>query len=307
MSVPAHHHAEFLQRMGHTIREVSGLYWYNTHRGVYSSFPYHRDVLTADVDVSAVLARDGLVARFGCPVEEGVSSFRIVCSDTNYDFPALRSRTRTQVRRGLEACRVEQIDFEQLRKHAISLNADTLVRQGRKVPADLEAYWTRYYEHAAKTPGAETWAAFVGDQMAAYLISFTIDDVANMLILRSSLQFLDAFPNNALVYQFLHHRLRRGDISSVCYGYESIQSNLESLDQFKTGMGFQKVPVGQRVEFASWLRPLVNRYTTPLATRLMNALGKGEQKAKLLGILEWYRQQPVLKTSGKLSRAQRAA
>lgn len=158
-------------------------------------------------------------------------------------------------------------------------------------------------EHRAQKHGRRLLATKWPDP-----ISFTIDDVANMLILRSSLQFLDVFPNNALVYQFLHHRLRCGDISSVCYGYESIQSNLESLDQFKTGMGFQKVPVGQRVELASWLRPLVNRYTTPLATRLVNALGKGEQQAKkLLGILEWYRQQPDLKTFGKSSPAQRAA
>ncbi len=303
MSVSPKHHAEFLQRMGHTVREANGLFWFNTHRGVYSSFPYHRNVDANDVDLSAVLGSDGWVARFGCPVEQGVASFRIICDAKDYDFPALRSRTRTQVRRGLEACRVEQVDFELLRKHAISLNADTLIRQGRKVPADLEAYWTRYYEHAARTEGAEAWAAFVGDQLAAYLISFTIDDVANMLILRSSLQFLESFPNNALVYRFLHKRLRDGDIQQVCYGYESIQSDLESLDQFKTGMGFQKIPVGQRVELASWLQPFVNRFTTSVAQRILKTVAKSENGAKLKGILNWYRDQPPLNREIRIARA----
>lgn len=303
MSVSPQHYAEFLQRMGHTVRESNGLCWTNTHRGVYSSFPYHRDIDARTVDLSSVLGRDGLVARFGCPVEQGTESFRIICDDPNYDFPILRSRTRTQVRRGLEACRVERVDFELLKKLAIPLNADTLIRQGRKVPSDLAEYWTRYYTNAATTDGAETWAAFVGDQLAAYLISFTIEDVANMLILRSSLQFLDSFPNNALVYRFLHERMRSGEVRQVCYGYESIQADLESLDQFKTGMGFRKIPVGQRIELAGWLKPLVNRFTAPMAQKILRKLSNGENSAKLQGILKWYQQQPVLGDETKIARA----
>jgi hypothetical protein len=303
MPVSTQHFADFLLRMGHTIREANGLFWFNTHRGVYSSVPYHCDVDATEVDASAILRRDGLVARFGCPVDQGVESFRIICDDPDYDFPILRSRTRTQVRRGLEACRVEQVDFELLRKHAIPLNADTLIRQGRKVPSNLESYWTRYYENAARTEGAETWAAFVGDQLAAYLISFTMEDVASMLILRSSLKFLDTFPNNALVFQYLHHKMRSGEIRQVCYGYESIQADLESLDQFKTGMGFRKVPAGQRIALAGWLKPLINQYTMPMAERMLKLAGKGENLAKLQGILKWYREQPALRSQREAIRA----
>ncbi len=303
MSVSVLHHVDFLQRMGHAVREVSGIYWFNPNRGVYCSFPYHRDIDADTVDIATVLGTDGLVARFGCPLEQGVNSFRIVCSDPDYDFQSLRSRTRTQVRRGLEACRVERVDFELLAKHAISLNADTLIRQGRRVPSDLAAYWARYYHHAAATEGAEAWAAFVGDELAAYLISFTVEDVANLLIVRSSLKFLDCFPNNALIYQFLHERLRAGDIRAVSYGYESIQSGLGSLDQFKTGMGFEKVPVGQRIEVASWLHPVFNRYTATVAERLLKYLGHSESVAKLQGILHWYREQPPLTSHSQAARA----
>lgn len=303
MSVSPHHHAEFLQRMGHTVREVSGMFWFNTARGIYTSFPYHQDIDAADVDFSGVLQRDGLVARFGCPLEQGVESFRIVCDRKDYGFHSLRSRTRTQVRRGLESCQVEQIEFETLRQLAVPLNADTLLRQGRQVPSNLASYWTRYYQHAATTTGAEAWAAFVGDELAAYLISFTIEDTANLLIVRSSLKCLDFFPNNALIYQFLHDRLRSGDIRQVSYGYESVQSDLGSLDQFKTGMGFEKKPVGQRIELTSWLKPFVNRYTTPVARRILGALSHGENSAKLQGMLQWYQQQPGLPTSVRTSRA----
>jgi len=303
MAVDPQHFAQFLERTGHTIRQANGLYWCNTQRGIYSSFPFHRDVDANELNLAEILKRDGLVARFGCPAEQGIESFRIICDDPDYDFPLLRSRTRTQVRRGLDACRVEQIDFSLLQKHAISLNADTLKRQGRKIPSNLESYWKQYYQEAARTEGAETWAAFVGDSLAAYLISFTIEDVANLLIVRSSLQYLDAFPNNALLYQYIHHRIRSGDVKQISYGYESIQSGLGSLDQFKTGMGFRKAPVGQRLELAGWVRPLMNRVTMPLAARVLQRFGESETIAKLDGILRWYQQQPVLKAHLPQSRA----
>ena len=117
------HFAQLLERIGHTVREANGPYSCNSQRGVYSSFPYHRNIDATKLDLENVLKRDGLVARFGCPVEHGIESFRVICDDPNYDFPLLRSRTRTQVRRGLDACRVEQVDFSLLQKHAIPLNA----------------------------------------------------------------------------------------------------------------------------------------------------------------------------------------
>lgn len=294
MSVSPDHYAEFLMRLGHSVRKSGGLYWFNTQPGIFSSFPYHREINADNVTLPEILGHDGFVARFGCPVEQGVPSFRISCVQKNYDFQFLRSRTRTQVRRGLELCTVEQVDFQTLRRHAVPLNRDTLIRQGRRVPHDLERYWHRYYDAAAQTQGAEAWAAFVDGEMAAYSVGFLMEDVVSLQILRSSTKHLDAFPNNALVFRYLQERMPSPEISSVCYGYESIQSGLGSLDQFKTGMGFEKLPAGQRIELATWVKPFVNRLTLPLAGRLLSKLGNGETVAKLKGIIDWYQQQPSL-------------
>ena len=294
MSISPLHHIDFLQRIGHDVRESGGVHWFNCGSRVFSSVPYDRDVDARSIDLREILKSDGLVVRFGCPIDQGVPSFRIVCDSKDYDFPLLRSRTRTQVRRGLEACRVERIDFQQLLKLAMPLNADTLIRQGRKVPSELQSYWTRYYQQAAVTKGAEAWAAFVGTDLAAYLISFMIEDVANLLIVRSSSQYLESYPNNALLFQFLSARLEDSDVRMVSYGYESIQSDLGSLDQFKLGMGFRKDPVGQRIEFAPWFSPFINRFTDAVTRRVLKSLGRGETVAKLQGMLNWYRDQPTL-------------
>lgn len=304
MTISPLHYIDFLRRIGHEVRDCGGIHWFNCSSRVFSSLPYDRDVDARCIDLRDILRSDGLVARFGCPIDQGVASFRIVCDSKDYDFPLLRSRTRTQVRRGLEVCRVERIEFQQLQKLAMSLNADTLIRQGRKVPLDLQSYWTRYYQQAAITQGAEAWAAFVGTDLAAYLISFMINDVANLLIVRSSSQHLECYPNNALLFQFLSARLKDSDVRMVSYGYESIQSDLGSLDQFKLGMGFRKDPVGQRIEFAPWLNPFINRFTDAVTRRVLNSLGRGETVAKLQGMLNWYRDQPPLQ---RLRHSRRAA
>lgn len=303
MSISPLHHIDFLQRIGHDVRESGGVHWFNCGSRVFSSVPYDQDVDARSIDLREILRSDGLVARFGCPIDQGVPSFRIVCDSKDYDFPLLRSRTRTQVRRGLEVCRVERIEFQQLQKLALPLNADTLIRQGRKVPSDLQTYWTRYYQQAAVTQGAEAWAAFVGTDLAAYLISFMIDDVANLLIVRSSSQHLENYPNNALLFQFLSARLKDADVRMVSYGYESIQSDLGSLDQFKLGMGFRKDPVGQRIEFAPWISPFINRFTDTVTRRVLKMLRRGETVAKLQGMLNWYRDQPTLRSPRDSRRA----
>lgn len=303
MSISPLHHIDFLRRIGHDVRESGGVHWFNCSSRVFSSLPYDKDVDSRSIDLREILRSDGLVARFGCPIDQGVPSFRIICDAKNYDFPLLRSRTRTQVRRGLEVCRVERIEFQQLQKLAMPLNADTLIRQGRKVPSDLQDYWTRYYQQASITPGAEAWAAFIRTNLAAYLISFMIDDVANLLIVRSSSQHLESYPNNALLFHFLSARLKDPDVRMVSYGYESIQADLGSLDQFKLGMGFRKDPVGQRIEFAPWLSPFINRFTDAVTRRVLKSLGQGETVAKFEGMLNWYRDQPTLKVSADSRRA----
>ena len=58
-------------------------------------------------------------------------------------------------------------------------------------------------------------------------------------------------------------------------------------------MGFEQIAVGQRIALAGWLQPLVNRFTGPLALRMLQRYGRGETLAKLEGLLTWYSRQPL--------------
>ncbi|MEZ6122168.1 MAG: hypothetical protein R3C49_03205 [Planctomycetaceae bacterium] len=297
MSVSPEHYADFLQRIGHTVRQAGHSWWFDCASRVYSNFPFHHDVDVTSLDVADVLKSDGLILRTSCPQHQGVSSFRMICDDKNYDFPALRSRTRTQVRRGLEACSVRQIDFEELQRCYLPLQRATHERQGRRKEANDQQTWGRFFEAAKTTVGAETWAAFVNNEMAAYLVSFQIEETANLCIVRSDTRLLKSYPNNALLYRFLYETLRRPDIRQVSYGLQSVEPGGEELDRFKTGMGFRQEPCGQRIVFSGRISPLLKRPVLKLLQPCVRTLLKNESGRKIDGLLTWYQQQPDLGTA----------
>lgn len=295
MSIHPENYAEFLQRLGHEVKSVDGHWWFDCSARVFANFPFHWDVDVRNVDVGEVLGSSGLVARMSCPLDHGATSFRLICDDTNYDFPSLRKRTRTQVRRGLESCEVHQIDFSELKKHYLPLQRATHARQGRKAQQDDQDYWDRFIDSAQHTQGAETWASYVDGKMAAYLINFTILDTANLCIVRSNTELLKSFPNNALLFTWLQDALSRPEIRQVSYGLESVQTGGEKLDQFKSGMGFRKEPCGQRIMLANKLNAVLKKPVVSLLQPCVRRFMPNETGRKLDGVLTWYQSQPSMK------------
>ena len=294
MSVDPQHYATFLERIGHTVRHVGNDWWYDCSSRVYVNFPFHQDVDAANLNVRDVLKSDGLIARMCCLPDQGVDSFRMMCYDKEYDFPSLRSRTRTQVRRGLEACSVERIEFSDLKRDYLPLQRATLERQGRTSEQVDRKYWDSYLDSAAAMPGTETWAAYVDGQMAAYLISFMIEDIANLCIVRSNTELLKSFPNNALVFRYMHEVLRRPEVRGVDYGMESVEGGGENLERFKTGMGFEREQCGQRIAFSHRIAPFMKPPVLKLFRPCVRTFLKNDTGRKLDGALNWYQTQPVL-------------
>jgi len=287
-------YAEFLVQMGHQVRRNAGVWWFDVHRHIYMSFPFDQPVDPGHVDRGLVLGRDGWAARFPTAPGLGKPSYRIACRDHGYDLQSLRSKTRNQTRRGLENCTCRFLGWDELETQGIALNIGTLRRQGRVVGPDVETYWKRYFAAAAKAEGAEAWGAFHDGALAAYLIAFVMENTSHVLIVRSDPEKLRFYPNNALLFTYLSESLVRRGLQEVSIGLESIQSGMEGLDRFKQGMGFVKVPIGQRVILKPAARLLTLSPISGLATGLARRLSGAEKADKLSGLLEWYKQQPRL-------------
>lgn len=79
----------------------------------------------------------------------------------------------------------------------------------------------------------------------------------------------------------------------VSFGWESIRPELDSLDDFKLSMGFQKQSVGQRIEVNRFVRPLLRGKILQSLEGVAVRRSDRERYALIAGMLKWYREQPT--------------
>lgn len=288
----AHYHAEFLERIGHTVREYQGLYWYDVFSRAWTATPYDRLIDPEHFDPREVLGPSGVMARYSCDVDSGVPSYQHVVTDKDYGMRTLISRARNKTRQGLRFCEAGPMDAKDLGEAGIRLHAETLIRQGRSLPHDFETYWKNYFHAVSESPCATTWAAWHEGELGAFLISFRVEATEYVCIVRSSQEKLKFKPNNAMLYTFLEHTMAREEIQEVSIGLQSLQPGGESLDLFKRGMGFVERPIGQRIELRRGLTAAIPRPFASLAAKTLQLIPGGEKQARLSGALNWYASQP---------------
>jgi hypothetical protein len=92
--------------------------------------------------------------------------------------------------------------------------------------------------------------------MAAFLVSVRFDDSVEFMLARSRSDCLDAYPNNALIFEVARLMLEERGMRQITFGLESLEP-VAALDQFKFGMGFRAAPLRQQVVFHPLLRALL--------------------------------------------------
>jgi hypothetical protein len=78
------------------------------------------------------------------------------------------------------------------------------------------------------------------------------DDCVEFLLARSRSDLLHAYPNNALIFHVAREMLVVRGVRELTFGLESLES-VESLDDFKYGMGFRPRPLRQKVVLHPYL------------------------------------------------------
>ena len=251
--------AAFLAQTGHRVLHCGGVDWYEVARGFVLSLPSHRSLTPTAETFDELFAAGGIYgARFPSPLDGlGKLSYQIVCDDPAYSLQDMSTNTRSKVRRGLRRCTVRQVSFDELSRLGQQADRDTLARQGRE-PRLQGAEWNRYWQVAAETDGMEGWAAFVGDELAAFLVTVRFSDgTVEFLLARSRTDMLNAYPNNALIYSCTEEMLAKRGVPKVTFGLESLEA-VNRLDEFKFGMGFRAEDVRQRVVFHPMLRRVLS-------------------------------------------------
>lgn len=258
--------AEFLAKTGHRVLSAGGVDWYEGGKGFFLSLPSHRKLTPSRKTLEELFSAGGVYGvRFPSPLEGlGKPSYQIVCDDRDFGLEKLSGNVRSKVRRGLKRCEVRQVRFEELARLGFEADRETMERQGRE-PKLLGGEWEDYWAAAAETEGMEGWAAFVGDELAAFLVTVSFSDgPVEFLLARSRAKHLGAYPNNALIYTCTEEMLVKRGAPAITFGLESLEP-VGALDQFKFGMGFRRQEIRQRVVF----HPLLRRVLGVRAVRSM--------------------------------------
>lgn len=284
-------YVSFLEAMGHRVTQAAGAWWYDVGPFSYLSFPFNRALDTAVVMTARQLCERAWLVRFLCPRGQGRPSWIMICRDREYDLEGLSANNRSKVRRGQKETTVRPVSAAELCLMAHGLNADTAARQGRRVSRGTQAYWNRYYLAAERCQGAELWGAFVSNELAAYCVAFHMDNIAHILILRSSVRHLGLYVNHALLYGYLRHALRDRRLEAVSFGWEPLQGELTSLTSFKESIGFRREAAGQAIVLQPWL----DRILRSPVRKLIPAAGfrspGTERLNKALQTINWVNQQ----------------
>lgn len=247
-------YARFLEAVGYRVVRAGAMHWYEAGSRFYMGVPPNFVFAPSDEELRAVFAATRCVGvRFAAPLDgPGRLSYQIVCDDSGYGLESLSSNNRSKVRRGLKRCRVEPTPMAVIAEHGVRANEDTVGRQGRDGVFAGDR-WGRFFDVAGRTDGFEGWAAWIDDQLAAFLITVSFADSVEFLLARSRSDLLGAYPNNALIFTVAEEMLARRRVGAVTFGLESLEP-VGPLDQFKFGMGFVRRPLRQRIVFHPLLR-----------------------------------------------------
>lgn len=257
---------ELLECWGQRTVRGKSTYWTEMSRGLFLNLPPH-DVIDLDEDEMARLfSQPGVLGlKYSTePEGNGQPGGIYLLSDKSYDLTKIHRQTRQSIQRGLRTCRVEQIRFDELKAKGMQANLDSLSRQKREDPTFSQPErWANFCYAAGAIEGAGAWGAFVNDELAAYAVTFIIDDCCNILHEMSRTDMMKTHANSALFYTINREMLALPGINHISAGPTSIL-DLPGLDRYKTQLGYEKRPVHFKVKLRPWLSRL-----------LLNPAGRG--------------------------------
>jgi hypothetical protein len=290
--------AEFFLRQGQRVIETKSCFWYSHRPFLYMSLPYYRAVSPSQSELARVLLRGPSAAlRFPTDLDKSPKQIGIlVCSDRNYDLPSLHKKSRTATRRGLENCKVEQLDFAYLARHGHRLNQETFQRQRRSSESMTEAQWQRFCKAASELPDFEAWGAWVKGHLASFSVLASVEGWVFFQYGSSATEYLPYNPNNALTFVVTKSKLSDPRVVCLCYGAESALT--VSLDEYKQRMGYQRKVFGDRIVLNPVLQPILSLGGRRIVHWLARKRPKSEMWQRVSFFLGSSNQQPGRASQG---------
>jgi hypothetical protein len=280
--------AEWLKRQGHDVIRTESSYWFDAGPRVYQAFPFGWIIQPSDEELNELILRHNILAlRYSTPLDspEGMVSYHVTLS-APYGLETINHKARNNIKRGLNACQVEKISFQQLAEEGWRLQGDTIERQNRADCMGQEE-WRRICLSTEGLPGFTAWGAFVDGVLAASLFTARIGDTWYVPYAQCLQEYMCERVNHALFFQASCSMLADPGIRSIFFTLHSLDA-AEGVNEFKFRMGHSARTVRQRVVLHPALRVLVNRFSYQTIASLSRRHPGNNFLSKTEGMLRFY-------------------
>jgi hypothetical protein len=258
---------------GRRIVEACGALWYSVPGRCLMSLPYQVMLDPPAGELRRMLEHVGAAgARFPSLTWRGLESGLYVFQEKTYEIESLHIKHRPRVRRALQRFEVRPAEKAELLAQGLTLNCDTMARQGRNDPEFSDpARWERLVEAAFQSPEISFLAAFSGCRMAAYMITYREDGWLHILHQMSHREALPDFPNHLLTYCVTRQKVVDESLEAVCYGCVPLFA-AEGLHEYKLRFRYKLVPHHSAIQLHPALDFLMNRAASRAAVKAMRHL-----------------------------------
>ena len=198
----------------------------------------------------------------------GVIVTNEVSDPASYQLASVKSDKRRQIRRALAFFRIRRVDnLSDLLGDGFCIYLDWSkrtknVRDRLSRAAAFRRWITPLFHHPYKL----ILGAYAEDRLVAFQISAAVEGAANISFSFSDSSFNALTPKSALNYAYVKICAQHGEIHKACGGFRSLK---ESLEHYKSELGFQHVSYPAFVSLRSVLRPLVRLVLPTEYRRLM--------------------------------------
>lgn len=183
--------------------------------------------------------------------------FDYICYGPDYDIESMSFSTRRNIRMGLRSFEVRLCTWDELLEKGFAAHCDTYQRHGYKEPSRDE--FEKIIAQQRKTKFYDVWGAFCGNELAAWMSVYKVDDWAMIDLARSMTKHLKKCPNNAICYIATKYMITKEKRKYISYGASSVQVNVNevSMHEYKIKMGYEAVPMHLKFELKPMLRPFI--------------------------------------------------
>jgi len=236
--------APFFRSLGHGTWSRLGTLWIDAGRFSLVTIPCNVVVVASRADLAGLLRDTGRVVAVAAIADAvGVESSHFWMRDRSYSHASLQRQFRQQVVRGDHDRQVRTIPWDELRVCGLEVNRETMGRRGLRMHrCTTAAGWAESCAIAAGIPGLEATGCLVGDRLASFLVSWTVQGTCYGLIMHRDARRHATGAANALVYEFTRSMLARPGVREVTLGRGWFPPE-PSIDRFKRHAGYVEEPL----------------------------------------------------------------